>query len=115
MPLTHGQQTRDLVYVDDVAAAIVAAVEAPATPRGTEILDAGGGQVFNIASGVETRIQDVCLGIARALGADPALLGFGETPLRPDEAHRYVMDVSRAAERLGWRATTSLADGFARL
>lgn len=110
-PLTHGEQTRDLVFVDDVAQAIVRAVES---------VKAG---IFNIASGVETRIRDVCEGIARAIATEKGrapdalfeLLGFGETALRPDEAHRYVMDVSRARDELGWTATTTLADGFARL
>ncbi len=111
LPLTHGEQTRDLVYIDDVARAIVCAVESAETG------------IFNIASGVEVRIRDVVEGIARAIALQqgvPAdtllgLLGFGEVALRPDEAHRYVMDVSRARDLLGWTATTSLADGLARI
>ena len=111
LPLTHGEQTRDLVYIDDVARAIVCAVESAETG------------IFNIASGVEVRIRDVVEGIARAIAFQqgvPAdtllgLLGFGEVALRPDEAHRYVMDVSRARDLLGWTATTSLADGLARI
>lgn len=110
-PMTHGDQTRDLLFVDDAAQAIVRAVEA-AIP-GT----------FNIASGTEVRIRDVAESIARTIatarGASPddllALLGFGEVALRRDEAQRYVMDVSRAREQLGWTATTSLAEGIARL
>lgn len=115
-PLTHGEQTRDLVFVDDVARAIVAAVEAP--PRA----HARAG-VLNIASGAEVRIREVVEGIARAIAAAQGVafehlrerLGFGEVALRPDEAHRYVMDVSRAREELGWTATTSLAEGLSRL
>lgn len=111
LPLTHGEQTRDLVYIDDVARAIVCAVESAETG------------IFNIASGVEVRIRDVVERIARAIALQqgvPAdtllgLLGFGEVALRPDEAHRYVMDVSRARDLLGWTATTSLADGLARI
>jgi nucleoside-diphosphate-sugar epimerase len=110
-PLTHGEQTRDLVFVDDVAHAIVRAVESA---------NAG---TYNIASGSEARIRDVVEGIARAIATQQGtsasdllgLLGFGEVALRPDEAHRYVMDVSRAREDLGWTATTSLAEGLARL
>jgi UDP-glucose 4-epimerase len=113
-PMTHGEQTRDLVFVDDVARAIVAAVEAPAI---------AGARIFNIASGVEVRIREVVEGVARAVAASTnrpfeevlAQVAFGEVALRPDEAHRYVMDVSRAREELGWIATTTLAEGFARL
>jgi nucleoside-diphosphate-sugar epimerase len=113
-PMTHGEQTRDLVFVDDVARAIVAAVEAPAI---------AGARIFNIASGVEVRIREVVEGVARAVAASTnrpfeevlAQVAFGEVALRPDEAHRYVMNVSRAREELGWIATTTLAEGFARL
>ncbi|MFN0253713.1 MAG: NAD-dependent epimerase/dehydratase family protein [Kofleriaceae bacterium] len=114
-PMTHGEQTRDLVFVDDVARAIVAAVEtstAPSTAR-----------TYNIASGVEVRIREVVEGVARAVAASTsrpfgevlARVAFGEVALRPDEAHRYVMDVSRARAELGFFATTTLAEGFARL
>jgi UDP-glucose 4-epimerase len=101
--LTHGQQTRDLVFVDDVARAVVRAVEAAAAAT------------FNIASGTEVRIRDVVEALARALGADAGLLGFGEVAVRPDEALRYVLDVTRARDVLGWTATTPLAEGLARL
>ncbi len=111
LPLTHGEQTRDLVFVDDLARAIVCAVESAETG------------IFNIATGIEVRIREVVEGIARAIAVQqgvPAdallqLLGFGEVALRPDEAHRYVMDVSRARDLLGWSATTAMVDGLARL
>lgn len=102
-PMTHGEQTRDLVFVDDVARAIVRSVEA--RRAGT----------FNIASGTEVRIRDVAIGVAHALGADPARIAFGEVALRPDEAQRYVLDVTRAHTELGWTATTFLAEGLALL
>jgi nucleoside-diphosphate-sugar epimerase len=116
-PMTHGEQTRDLVFVDDVARAIVAAVEVSDLDPGKPL------STVNIASGTEVRIREVAEAIARALavsqGRAPedllALLAFGEVALRPDEAHRYVMDVSRAREQLGWTATTSLAEGARRL
>jgi nucleoside-diphosphate-sugar epimerase len=101
-PLTHGEQTRDLVHVDDVARAVVAAIDArPA--------------IYNIASGVETRIKDVCLEIARAIGVSKDLLGFGEKELRPDEATRYVLDVQRARVGLGWRTSINIERGVATL
>lgn len=101
--MTQGTQTRDFVYVDDVAEAIVAALAAPPMP------------VVNIASGEEVAVRDAARTIARALDADEALLGFGQVPLRAGEAMRYVLDVSRAARELGWHPRTSLAAGAARL
>ncbi len=101
--LTAGLQTRDFVFVDDVAAAVVAALA---------VDDAA---IINIGSGEETRVRDLCLAVADALGAPAALLGFGALELRPGEAMRYVLDVALAARVLGWRPITPLAAGVARL
>jgi nucleoside-diphosphate-sugar epimerase len=60
-------------------------------------------------------VRDVARAIAKSLGAPEALLGFGDIPLRTVDAPRYVLDVSLAERVLGWRATTSLAEGVARL
>src|SRR5262249_49846464 len=97
--LTAGEHTRDFVYVDDVAAALVAALGAP-------------DGVYNIATGIETRVRDAVELLASHFPGSN-LRGFGERPPRPDEPRRYVLDVSRAASVLGWRASTSLADGLA--
>jgi nucleoside-diphosphate-sugar epimerase len=101
--MTDGVQTRDFVYVDDVAEAIVAALAAPPLP------------VVNIGSGDEVAVRDVARTIARVLGANEALLGFGQVPMRSGEAMRYVLDVSCAAQELHWRARTSLETGATRL
>jgi nucleoside-diphosphate-sugar epimerase len=100
--LTPGTQTRDFVFVDDVAAAVGAALVGPA---GT----------FNIASGTEIAVRDVVKQIAARFAAPDELLGFRDIAPRPGEAPRYVLDVTAAARELGWRATTSLAEGIARL
>ncbi|HEY5921582.1 MAG TPA: NAD(P)-dependent oxidoreductase [Kofleriaceae bacterium] len=101
--MTQGTQTRDFVFVDDVAEAIVAALARPPV------------SVVNIASGREIAVRDAARIIARAVGADEALLGFGDIALRAGEAMRYVLDVSLAARELDWRARTSLEAGAARL
>jgi nucleoside-diphosphate-sugar epimerase len=103
MPLTLGTQTRDFVFVDDVAEAIAHALVAPVTP------------VVNIGTGVETAVRDMCLAIVHALGAPESLLRFGEVALRPDEPIRYVLDPSLARSALGWSAATSIAQGVRRL
>lgn len=102
--LTEGTQTRDFVFVEDVARAIVLAVEHDRLPP-----------VINIGSGHEIAVRDAVREIARALGAPESLLQFGAIAMRPDEARRYVLNVERAAAILGWHATTTLAEGASRL
>jgi len=93
-----GLQTRDFVYVGDVVDALLAA---------------GGhdGGVFNVGTGTETTVLDLHQLCAKAAGvdADPRF-----EPARLGDARRSVLDVSRAASELGWRARTPLADGLQR-
>jgi UDP-glucose 4-epimerase len=92
----NGRQTRDYVYAGDVAAATLAA------------LDAGG--VFNIGTGHETSVLELLERIERVSGqgATPEF-----TEPRAGELQRSVLDVSRAARELGWRARHTLDEGLA--
>jgi len=91
-----GEQTRDFVYVGDVVEAILAA----------------GGQeagTFNVGTGVETSVNglfEACCAVA-GVAADAA-----HAPARPGDVRRSVIDVSLAAETLGWRPATALAEGL---
>jgi UDP-glucose 4-epimerase len=93
-----GTQTRDYVYVGDVAAAFLAAADSP---------HAG---VWNIGTGVETGILTLADVIGQVAGRriEPE---FG--PARPGELQRSALDVTRAAGQLGWKAATSLSEGVA--
>jgi len=98
--MTAGEQTRDLVHVDDVATAIAAAVVGPV---GT----------YNVATGVEHTMRAIAEQVAARFGdAAPALLDIGALPYRSGEQMRYVLDPTRACDGLGWRARISLADGL---
>ena len=92
-----GGQTRDFVYVGDVAEAVLAAVR-----------HAGG--VFNIGTGVEISVSELHAACRRATGsADLPSRG----PAREGDVVRSVIDPTLAATALGWYARTSLDDGLA--
>ncbi len=91
-----GEQTRDFVYVDDVVAALLAAVG-----------HAGG--TFNVGTGVETAIAElhrVCRSVA-AVEEEPRL-----EEARLGDVRRSILDASLAERELGWRAQTTLEEGL---
>jgi UDP-glucose 4-epimerase len=93
-----GKQTRDYIYVDDVVAAALAA--AGSTASGP----------INIGSGIETDVLELAAELAEidgATGFEPEL-----APPRPGEVQRISLDAGRAERELGWRATTSVAEGL---
>ncbi len=93
-----GEQTRDFVFVDDVVDALARAAE-----RGQGIV--------NIGTGVETNVNELYASMARATGyAEPP----NYAPARLGELDRSALDISRAAEQLGWRPFTSLDEGVQR-
>lgn len=97
-----GRQTRDFVFVDDVAGAIAAVLDAPA--------EAARGERFLVGTGVETPILELAAAVERAVGS-PLERRF--LPERPGDLRRNVGAVTKIAERLGWRATVDLEAGLA--
>ena len=95
-----GSHTRDYVFVDDVVDAFVRA----AGP-------AGGGQRFNIGTGVETSDRQLHSAVAAAVGAadDPEF-----HPPRLGDLERSCLDIGTAGEVLGWRPQLTLAAGLRR-
>jgi len=94
-----GQQTRDYVYVGDVAEAFARATG-----------ERGGGRRFNIGTGVQTSDLQLHSAVATAAGApdEPA-----RAPARLGDIRAVAVDPTAAAEGLGWRPTTDLATGVA--
>jgi UDP-glucose 4-epimerase len=94
-----GTQTRDYVYVGDVVAANLAALDY----RGAHA-------TFNIGTAAETSVLELLAGCQRAAGTD---IAPEHPPARLGELARSALDPSLAERELGWRAATPLADGLA--
>ena len=95
-----GTDTRDYVFVDDVVDAFVRASG-----------QAGGGQRFNVGTGVETSTRQLHAAIATAAAA-PDEPEFH--PPRLGDLRRSCLDSSRANAVLGWVPKIALKDGVAR-
>jgi UDP-glucose 4-epimerase len=94
-----GTKIRDYIYISDVVAASVAALE-----RGT-------GEIFNISSGVQTADQEV---FDLVCGLMEKSVQPKHLPRRPGEIDRICLDISKAERLLGWRPKVSLAEGARR-
>lgn len=95
-----GGKTRDYVFVDDVVDAFVKAAG-----------EAGGGQRFNIGTGVETSDRQLHSAVAAAVGGpdDPEF-----HPDRLGDLRRSCLDIGLAEKVLGWRPRVELDDGVRR-
>jgi UDP-glucose 4-epimerase len=91
-----GRQTRDFVYVGDVVAATLAAVEV-----------AGG--TLNVSSGIETSVLELHELCRRVAGV---MLEPEQAPERLGEIRRSVIDATLAASHLRWRPKRSLEEGL---
>lgn len=99
--MTHGRQTREFNYVEDLVDGIVRAGTTP----GIE------GEVINIGSGEDISIRDVTTLILDLMG-NPVEAHFGALPDRPTEIWEMRSDSSKARELLDWKPQHSLADGL---
>jgi UDP-glucose 4-epimerase len=97
-----GEQTRDFVYVGDVARANCLALLAPEEVAGA---------VVNVGSGRATSIMEAWKTIARLAGRGGLLPNQG--PERAGDVRHSLADVTRARELLRFEAETSLKDGLA--
>ncbi len=101
-----GSQTRDYVYVHDVARANLAATRYTAQPpRGLDDL------AFNVGTGTETSVNQLAHAMRSATGVESAI---EYAPARPGELARSAVAVEKAGRALAWRPEVVLDDGLRR-
>jgi len=110
-----GSQSRDFVYVEDVVAACLAALEgrAPGDARPGSGSQAGrplGATPVNVGTGVETTLHDVLAALALASGREPVVC---YAAAREGDIRRSRAACERAAELLGFRASVAFREGLA--
>jgi UDP-glucose 4-epimerase len=92
-----GSKTRDYVYISDVVAANVAALEL------------GTGEIFNIGAGVPTRDDEIFRLVCAQLGK--AELQPRYVAVRPGEIEHITLDTSKAKWLLRWEPAINIAEG----
>ncbi len=93
-----GTPTREFLYVDDAAEAILLA---------SERYD--GSEPVNVGSGKEIRIADLAKEVALAVGFTGDIIWDAT---KPNGQPRRSLDTSRAAKEFGFRAQTNFASGL---
>ena len=95
-----GSPTREFLYVEDAAEAIVAAAE-----------KYNGDQPINLGSGYEISIKDLSEMIVKMTGFEGKLVWQTD---KPNGQPRRGLDVSRAKEYFGWSAQVPFEEGMRR-
>ena len=93
-----GEQTRDYVYVEDVARANVLALEGDPPPG-----------PYNIGTGVETSVNELYEILRETSGKD---LPPEHGPAKPGEQSRSSINPSKSDRTLGWCPETDLTTGL---
>lgn len=100
--LGDGNQTMDFIYIEDIARANILAAKANVTD-----------EVFNVASGVETSLNDLAASLLRVMGSS---LRPEYGPARKVNAvPRRLAETGNAKQRLGFEAQVELEEGLRRL
>ncbi|MFC5476707.1 NAD-dependent epimerase/dehydratase family protein [Massilia suwonensis] len=103
LSMSGGEQLLDMVYIDDVVDAYLAAERA--------LRGAGPVQLhYGVSSGAPLRLKELVAAFEAALGVRLEA-GWGERPDRPRETMRAWTDVEAPP---GWRARMPLAEGLRR-
>lgn len=108
LPITiygNGTQTRDFIYVKDVAASFVKALRADLEP--------GSSLICNLGTGKATSLLELVNYLRTCLPQWQGKLTFGSS--RPGDIEHSQADISRASSQLGFQPQYSVISGLQRL
>ena len=100
--LGDGTQTMDFVYIEDVARSNILALQ-------SELSD----DVFNIASGIETSLNDLAAALLKVMGSGLQPEYGPERAVNP--VSRRLADTTKAEQLLAFKAQVNLEEGLSRL
>jgi UDP-glucose 4-epimerase len=100
--LGDGAQTMDFVYIEDVARSNILALQSAVSD-----------DVFNVASGRETSLNDLAVALLKVMGSDLKPEYGPERAVNP--VSRRLADTTKAERLLGFKAGIGLEDGLSRL
>jgi UDP-glucose 4-epimerase len=104
-----GRQTRDYVYVKDVARANVLASTASISQGGANL----DGPAFNIATSKQRSVLDLAQSVGEVMGQKNPRTEFA--PARAGELFRSALDVGKAKKVLGWAPEYGFENGLREL
>ena len=102
--LGDGLTSMDFIYIEELARANVLALKSDATD-----------EVFNVASGVETNLNELAATLMKVMDADPGMTPEYGPERKINAVPRRLADTSKAKELLGFEAEVDLEEGLRRL
>ena len=93
-----GKQTRDYIYVEDVARANILCLNAKDV-------------ILNVGTAIETSVNDIVSKLKTVTNRHVRVV-YG--PRRPGEVDRIALEIKRAEELLGWSPHVNLEDGLSK-
>lgn len=111
----HGRMTRDFTYIDDIARAVIAVSDKPATPNSTFQTDAPDPstsiapyRIFNVGNSAPTTLMEYIHGVEHALNK-VAIKNF--MPMQAGDVPNTASNTSALEQWIGFKPATAVQDG----
>lgn len=99
-----GEQTRDFVYVEDIAKTLAT----------TCFTEAGNGMIVNLGTGIETTVNELATAVINISATAEQRSEISHEAARAGEIRKSVADIKLASKELGFRPKVKLLDGLKR-